>query len=167
MQRELDTHFVVEVALEPRSDSDQEKLGVALQKLAAADPSFRASTDQESGQAVLSAASEPDLERIVGRLIQEEGLHLFCGAPQVAYRETLGRRADIDCTYRKPDRFARVKLVFEPGEPGSGFVFESKMVGDAVPEDYIPGVEKGLVASKDNGLLAGYHQQDDLVLRRI
>ena len=152
--------FPVEVALEPKSEADREKLGFALQRLAAGDPCFRVSTDPESGQTILAGASESDLDQLVGRLKGEFAVELWPGAPQVAYRESLGRRAEIDYTHKKQTggtgQFARVKIVFEPGEPGSGFVFESKIVGGNVPKEYIPGVQKGIENSKDNGLLAGF-----------
>lgn len=152
--------FLVEVALEPKSDADREKLGVALHRLNAGDPSFRASVDLESGQTILAGPSESDLDRLLGRLKDDFAIELRAGAPQVAYRETLGRRAEIDYTYKKQTggsgQFARISLVFEPGEPGSGYRFANETVGSAMPEEYIPGVEKGLEAAKDNGLLAGF-----------
>ena len=151
---------VIEIAIEPKSKADQEKLGVALQKLAAEDPSFRVSTDQESGQTILKGMGELHLDIKVDILKRTYKVEANIGAPQVAYRESLGRKAEIDYTHKKQTggtgQFARVKLVFEPGEPGSGFVFESKIVGGNVPKEYIPGVEKGIENSKDNGLLAGF-----------
>jgi elongation factor G len=151
---------VIEIAIEPKSKADQEKLGVALQKLAAEDPSFRVSTDQESGQTILKGMGELHLDIKVDILKRTYKVEANIGAPQVAYRESLGRKTEIDYTHKKQTggtgQFARVKLVFEPGEPGSGFVFESKIVGGAVPKEYVPGVEKGLESSKDNGLLAGF-----------
>jgi elongation factor G len=151
---------VIEIAIEPKSKADQEKLGVALQKLAAEDPSFRVSTDQESGQTILKGMGELHLDIKVDILKRTYKVEANIGAPQVAYRESLGRKTEIDYTHKKQTggtgQFARVKLVFEPGEPGSGFVFESKIVGGAVPKEYVPGVEKGIENSKDNGLLAGF-----------
>jgi len=151
---------VIEVAIEPKSKADQEKLGVALQKLAQEDPSFRVSTDQESGQTILKGMGELHLDIKVDILRRTYKVDANVGAPQVAYRESLGRKAEIDYTHKKQTggsgQFARIKIVFEPGEPGSGFVFESKVVGGSVPKEFIPGVEKGLESAKDNGLLAGF-----------
>ena len=151
---------VIEIAIEPKSKADQEKLGVALQKLAAEDPSFRVSTDQESGQTILKGMGELHLDIKVDILRRTYKVDANIGAPQVAYRESLGRKADIDYTHKKQTggtgQFARVKIVFEPGEEGSGFVFESSVIGGTVPKEFIPGVQKGLESSKDNGLLAGF-----------
>jgi elongation factor G len=151
---------VIEVAVEPKSKADQEKLGVALSKLAAEDPSFRVSTDQESGQTILKGMGELHLDIKIDILRRTYKVEANVGAPQVAYREKLGRAATIDYTHKKQTggsgQFARVKIEFEPGEPGSGFKFENKIVGGAVPKEYVPGVEKGLNMSKDNGLLAGF-----------
>jgi elongation factor G len=151
---------VIEIAVEPKSKADQEKLGVALQKLAAEDPSFTVSTDHESGQTILKGMGELHLDIKIDILKRTYKVEANIGAPQVAYRETISRRAEIDYTHKKQTggtgQFARVKLVFEPGEVGSGFVFESAVVGGAVPKEYVPGVEKGLTSAKDNGLLAGF-----------
>ncbi|MFC3080289.1 elongation factor G [Phenylobacterium terrae] len=151
---------VIEIAVEPKSKADQEKLGVALAKLAAEDPSFNVSTDHESGQTILKGMGELHLDIKIDILKRTYKVEANIGAPQVAYRESLGRRAEIDYTHKKQTggtgQFARVKLVFEPGEPGSGFQFESAIVGGAVPKEYIPGVEKGLTSAKENGLLAGF-----------
>ena len=151
---------VIEIAVEPKSKADQEKLGVALAKLAAEDPSFTVSTDHESGQTILKGMGELHLDIKIDILKRTYKVEANIGAPQVAYRESLGKRAEIDYTHKKQTggtgQFARVKLVFEPGEPGSGFVFESAIVGGAVPKEYIPGVQKGLESAKDNGLLAGF-----------
>jgi elongation factor G len=151
---------LVEVAVEPRSKADQEKLGVALALLVSEDPSFRVSTDHESGQLVLHGLDEWHLDAKLEFLVNDRQIGLNIGAPQVAYRESISHRAEVDYTHKKQTggtgQFARVKLVFEPGEPGSGFVFESAIVGGAVPEGYIPGVEKGIASAKDNGLLAGF-----------
>ncbi|MDB5417414.1 MAG: fusA [Phenylobacterium sp.] len=151
---------VIEIAVEPKSKADQEKLGVALAKLAAEDPSFTVSTDHESGQTRLKGMGELHLDIKIDILRRTYKVEANIGAPQVAYRETISRRTEIDYTHKKQTggtgQFARVKLVFEPGEPGSGFVFDSAVVGGAVPKEYIPGVEKGLMSVKDNGLLAGF-----------
>ena len=151
---------VIEIAIEPKSKADQEKLGVALAKMVAEDPSFTVHTDQESGQTRLKGMGELHLDIKVDILKRTYNVEATIGAPQVAYRESLGRKADIDYTHKKQTggtgQFARVKIVFEPGEPGSGFVFESSVVGGSVPKEFIPGVQKGIESSKDNGLLAGF-----------
>ncbi len=151
---------IVEVAIEPRSLPDRERLTTALATLAADDPDLFAFTDEESGQTILAGVDEGHLDQAIGRLIDDHGVGLNIGAPQVAYRETITRRVEIDHTYKARHRgngeFARVALLFEPGEPGSGFVFESKIVGGSIPKEFIPGVEKGLESVKDNGLLAGF-----------
>ena len=151
---------VIEIAVEPKTKADQEKLGVALAKLASEDPSFTVSTDHESGQTILKGMGELHLDIKIDILKRTYKVEATIGAPQVAYRETISRKAEIDYTHKKQTggtgQFARVKLVFEPGEPGSDFTFESAIVGGAVPKEYIPGVEKGLKSAKENGLLAGF-----------
>jgi elongation factor G len=151
---------VIEIAIEPKSKADQEKLGVALGKMVAEDPSFTVHTDQESGQTIMKGMGELHLDIKVDILKRTYKVEANIGAPQVAYRESLGRKCEIDYTHKKQTggtgQFARVKLIFEPGEPGSGFVFESTVVGGSVPKEYIPGVQKGLESSKENGLLAGF-----------
>ena len=151
---------VIEIAIEPKSKADQEKLGVALQKLAAEDPSFSVSTDQESGQTILKGMGELHLDIKVDILRRTYKVDANVGAPQVAYRETIGKKVEIDYTHKKQTggtgQFARVKLIFDPLEPGSGYQFESTIVGGSVPKEYIPGVTKGIESCKDNGLLAGF-----------
>ena len=151
---------VIEIAVEPKTKADQEKLGVALAKLASEDPSFTVSTDHESGQTILKGMGELHLDIKIDILKRTYKVEATIGAPQVAYRESISRKVEIDYTHKKQTggtgQFARVKLVFEPGEPGSDFVFESAIVGGAVPKEYIPGVEKGLKSAKENGLLAGF-----------
>jgi elongation factor G len=151
---------VIEIAIEPKSKADQEKLGIALQKLASEDPSFRVSTDHESGQTILKGMGELHLDIKVDILRRTYKVDANVGAPQVAYRESISRKAEIDYTHKKQTggtgQFARIKVIFEPGEPGSGFVFESKVVGGSVPKEYVPGVEKGITSVMDNGLLAGF-----------
>jgi len=155
---------VIEVAVEPKTKGDQEKMGVALSRLAAEDPSFRVTSDPESGQTVIKGMGELHLEIIVDRMKREFKVDANVGAPQVAYRETLSREAEIDYTHRKQTggsgQFARVKLRFEPGEPGSGYQFASSIVGGAVPKEYIPGVEKGLNSARETGVLAGFPMID-------
>ena len=151
---------VIEIAVEPKSKADQEKLGVALQKLASEDPSFTVSTDFESGQTILKGMGELHLDIKIDILKRTYKVDANIGAPQVAYRESLGRKGEIDYTHKKQTggtgQFARVIITFEPGEPGTGFVFENQIVGGAIPKEYIPGVEKGLESAKDSGLLAGF-----------
>ncbi|MBV9431640.1 MAG: elongation factor G [Hyphomicrobiales bacterium] len=151
---------VIEVAIEPKSKADQEKLGVALQKLVAEDPSFRVSTDQESGQTILKGMGELHLDIKVDILRRTYKVEATVGAPQVAYREKITREGTIDYTHKKQSggsgQFARVKINLIPGEPGSGFVFESRIVGGSVPKEYIPGVEKGLESVLGSGVLAGF-----------
>jgi elongation factor G len=151
---------VIEIAVEPKTKADQEKLGVALSKLAAEDPSFQVSTDHESGQTILKGMGELHLDIKVDILKRTYKVEANIGQPKVAYREKINRTAEIDYTHKKQTggtgQFARIKVIFEPGEPNSGFVFESKIVGGAVPKEYIPGVIKGLENSVQNGLLAGF-----------
>ena len=151
---------VIEIAIEPKSKADQEKLGVALAKLAAEDPSFRVSTDHESGQTILKGMGELHLDIKVDILRRTYKVDANIGAPQVAFREKITKRAEVDYTHKKQTggtgQFARVKFVVEPGEPGTGFVFESKVVGGSVPKEYIPGVEKGLNSVMSSGVVAGF-----------
>jgi len=151
---------VIEVAVEPKTKSDQEKMGTALARLAAEDPSFRVTSDVESGQTVIKGMGELHLEILVDRMRREFKVDANVGAPQVAYRETITQTAEIDYTHKKQTggsgQFARVKLVFEPLEVGEGFVFENKVVGGSVPKEYVPGVEKGLASAKDSGVIAGF-----------
>ncbi|MFY9639946.1 MAG: elongation factor G [Rhodomicrobium sp.] len=155
---------VIEVAVEPKTKADQEKMGLALNRLAQEDPSFRVSTDQESGQTIIKGMGELHLEIIVDRMKREFKVEATVGAPQVAYRETITRKQEVDYTHKKQTggtgQFARVKLVLEPQEQGAGFVFESKVVGGSVPKEYIPGVEKGVKSVLDNGVLAGFPMLD-------
>ncbi len=155
---------VIEVAVEPKSKGDQEKMGVALARLADEDPSFRVATDQESGQTVIKGMGELHLEIIVDRMRREFKVEANVGAPQVAYRETITKTVEHDYTHKKQTggsgQFARVKIRFEPLPPGSGFVFENKVVGGSVPREYVPGVEKGLKAARESGVLAGFPMID-------
>jgi elongation factor G len=150
---------VIEIAIEPKSKADQEKLGVALAKLAAEDPSFRVSTDHESGQTILKGMGELHLDIKVDILRRTYKVDANIGAPQVAYREKLTKRAEID-THKKQTggtgQFARVKIVFEPNEVGAGNVFESSIIGGAVPKEFIPGVDKGIKSVMGSGILAGF-----------
>ena len=151
---------VIEVAVEPKSKADQEKMSTALQRLAQEDPSFRVAVDAESGQTVIKGMGELHLEILVDRMKREFKVDANVGAPQVAYRETITQRAEIDYTHKKQTggsgQYARVKLVFEPLPAGSGYQFESAVIGGTVPREYIPGVEKGLNSSKETGVIAGF-----------
>ncbi|MDK9721765.1 MAG: elongation factor G [Rhodospirillales bacterium] len=155
---------VIEVAVEPKSKADQEKMGMALARLAQEDPSFRVTSDSESGQTVIKGMGELHLEIIVDRMKREFKVEANVGAPQVAYRETISKVYECDYTHKKQSggsgQFARVKIVFEPLPPGSGYQFEAKVVGGSVPKEYIPGVTKGLNSSIDNGVLAGFPVTD-------
>src|SRR5499433_1605550 len=151
---------VIEIAIEPKSKADQEKLGVALTKLAAEDPSFRVSTDQESGQTILKGMGELHLDIKVDILKRTYKVDANIGAPQVAYREKITRVTTVDHTHKKQTggsgQFARIKIVAEPRPPGSGFEFENEVVGGAVPKEFVPAVEKGLEAMLGSGVLAGF-----------
>jgi elongation factor G len=151
---------VIEIAVEPKTKADQEKMSQALQRLAAEDPSFRVSVDHESGQTLIRGMGELHLDIIVDRMRREFKVEANIGAPQVAYRETITKSFEIDYTHKKQTggsgQFAKIKLVFEPAESGEGFSFESKIVGGAVPKEYIPGVQKGLEQAKENGVIAGF-----------
>ena len=151
---------VIEIAIEPKTKVDQEKMGVALNRMAQEDPSFRVSTDAESGQTILKGMGELHLDIKVDILKRTYKVDANVGAPQVAYRETISRAATIDYTHKKQTggsgQFARVKIEFEPLEAGAGFIFENAVVGGSVPKEYVPGVEKGLTLQKESGLLAGF-----------
>src|SRR6201981_2433387 len=151
---------VIEIAIEPKSKADQEKLGVALAKLAAEDPSFRVSTDPESGQTILKGMGELHLDIKVDILKRTYKVDANIGAPQVAYREKITRATTGDYTHKKQTggsgQFARIKIVAEPLPPASGFAFENEVVGGTVPKEYIPGVEKGLVSMLGAGVVAGF-----------
>ena len=155
------TPFLVEMAIESKSRRDFDDFLVALNRLAAEDEhGFDIQIDRETGQTVVRGLSEQHLAGLVESMGRKFGIAVNAGAPQVAYRERLGRRAEIDYTlkqqWRGAGHFARIKLVFEPGEPGSGYSFESKIVGGSVPKEYIPGVERGIEASCQTGVLAGF-----------
>jgi len=151
---------VIEVAIEPKTKADQEKMGMALNRLAQEDPSFRVSTDQESGQTILKGMGELHLEIKVDILRRTYKVDANVGAPQVAYRETLSRPVTVKYTHKKQTggsgQFAEVTIDFKPLPPGSGFVFENDVVGGSIPKEFIPSVEKGLKAQKESGLLAGF-----------
>lgn len=151
---------VIEVAVEPKTKADQEKMSNALARLAQEDPSFRVASDPESGQVVIKGMGELHLEILVDRMRREYKVEATVGAPQVAYRETITKKAEVDYTHKKQSggsgQFARVIIDFEPLQPGEGFQFESKIVGGSVPREYIPGVEKGIRSAIGSGVLAGF-----------
>jgi elongation factor G len=155
---------VIEMAVEPKTKADQEKMAIALGKLAAEDPSFRVSTDQESGQTIIKGMGELHLDIKVDILRRTHKVDVQVGAPQVAYRETIKSAASVDYTHKKQTggtgQFARVKFNIMPNEKGAGFVFESKVIGGTVPKEYIPGVEKGLNSVMTSGPLAGFPMVD-------
>jgi elongation factor G len=150
---------VIEVAVEPKSVADQDKMSLAISKLVAEDPSLRVESNEESSQTILKGMGELHLEIIIDRMKREFGVEATIGAPQVAYRETISAPVKIDHLHKKQTggsgQFARVVIEFEPGEPGSGFVFEDKIFGGSIPKEYIPGVQKGLEQAMKNGLVAG------------
>src|SRR5438477_35297 len=151
---------VIEIAIEPKSKADQEKLGVALAKLVAEDPSFRVTTDQESGQTILKGMGELHLDIKVDILKRSYKVDANIGAPQVAYREKITKPVTVDYTHKKQTggagQFARIKIVAEPLPPAGGFLFENEVVGGTVPKEYVPGVEKGLESVMGSGVLAGF-----------
>ena len=159
---------VIEIAIEPKSKADQEKLGVALAKLVAEDPSFRVTTDQESGQTILKGMGELHLDIKVDILKRSYKVDANIGAPQVAYREKITKPVTVDYTHKKQTggagQFARVKIIAEPLPPAGGFVFENQVVGGTVPKEYVPGVEKGLESVLGSGVLAGFPVVDLKVL---
>ena len=151
---------VIQIAIEPKTKGDQEKMGMALNRLAAEDPSFRVKTDEESGQTIIAGMGELHLDIIVDRMRREFKVEANVGAPQVAYRETITRKCIKDYTHKKQTggtgQFARVKIVFEPNPESEEFKFESKVIGGTVPKEYIPGVQKGIESVMNNGPLAGF-----------
>ena len=151
---------VIEIAVEPKTKGDQEKMSTGLARLAAEDPSFRVETDIESGQTIMKGMGELHLDILVDRLKREFKVEANIGAPQVAYRETIDREVEHSYTHKKQSggsgQFGEVKLIITPTEPGEGYSFESRIVGGSVPKEYIPGVEKGIKSVMDSGPLAGF-----------
>ena len=151
---------VIEVAVEPKTKVDHEKMGTALSRLAQEDPSFKVTTDHESGQTIIKGMGELHLEIIVDRMKREFKVEANVGAPEVAYRETISKTSDVDYIHKKQSggagQFARVKIKFEPGEPGSGFEFINQIKGGNIPTELIPGIEKGLLAQQQSGVIAGF-----------
>ncbi|MFK7902011.1 MAG: elongation factor G, partial [Nitratireductor sp.] len=151
---------VIQIAIEPKTKGDQEKMGVALNRLAAEDPSFRVKSDEESGQTIIAGMGELHLDILVDRMKREFNVEANVGAPQVAYRETITVQHEVDYTHKKQSggsgQFARVKIIFEPNGDSEELEFDSKIVGGNVPREYIPGVEKGIQSVLNNGPLAGF-----------
>ncbi|MGJ8582513.1 MAG: elongation factor G [Marinosulfonomonas sp.] len=151
---------VIEIAIEPKTKADQEKMSLGLQRLAAEDPSFRVESDLESGQTRMRGMGELHLDILVDRLKREFKVEANIGAPQVAYRETIGHEVEHTYTHKKQSggsgQFGEVKMIISPTEPGEGYSFESRVVGGNVPKEYIPGVEKGILSVMDSGPLAGF-----------
>ncbi|MCA0909037.1 elongation factor G [Qipengyuania gaetbuli] len=151
---------VIELSVEPKTKADQEKMGVALNRLAAEDPSFRVSTDHESGQTIIKGMGELHLDILVDRMKREFKVEANVGAPQVAYREYLGKPVDVDYTHKKQSggsgQFGRVKVKVEPGERGQGFVFQDEIKGGNIPKEYIPAIEKGIREQAESGFLVGF-----------
>jgi len=155
---------VIEIAVEPKTKGDQEKMGEALARLAKEDPSFRVSSDEESGQTIIKGMGELHLDIIVDRMKREFKVEANVGAPQVAYRETIEKSAEFEYIHKKQSggagQFAKVKLLIEPQEPGKGRLVESAIKGGAIPKEFIPGVEKGIETVSDSGILAGFPMID-------
>jgi len=155
---------VISVAVEPKTKADQEKMGIALGKLAAEDPSFRVHTDEESGQTIISGMGELHLEILVDRMFREFKVEAEVGAPQVSYRETIKKEVNQEYKYAKQSggrgQFGHVYLTIKPGEPGTGYIFHNEIKGGTVPREYIPAVEKGCEEAMQNGVLAGYPIED-------
>jgi elongation factor G len=151
---------VIEIAVEPKTKGDQEKMATALGRLAQEDPSFQVASDPESGQTVLKGMGELHLEILIDRMRREFKVDANVGLPQVAYRETISRETVTDYTHKKQTggagQFARVKIVFEPLAVGEGFVFDNAVTGGSVPREYVPGVEKGLKGARESGVIAGF-----------
>ena len=151
---------VIELSVEPKTKADQEKMGIALNRLSAEDPSFRVSTDHESGQTIIKGMGELHLDIIVDRMRREFKVEANVGAPQVAYREYLAKPVDIDYTHKKQSggtgQFGRVKVKVNPGERGSGFVFKDEIKGGNIPKEYIPAIEKGFRETAESGSLIGF-----------
>jgi elongation factor G len=155
---------VISVAVEPKTKADQEKMGIALGKLAAEDPSFRVNTDEESGQTIISGMGELHLEILVDRMKREFNVEAEVGAPQVSYRETIKQEVDQEYKYAKQSggrgQFGHVYMKIKPGDAGTGYVFNNEIKGGAIPREYIPAVEKGCQEAMQGGVLAGYPLED-------
>ena len=155
---------VIRVAVEPKTKAGQEKMGIALSKLAEEDPTFRTYTDEETGQTIIAGMGELHLEIIVDRLLREFKVEANVGKPQVAYKETIRKSADVDHKYARQSggkgQYGHVKIIMEPNEPGKGYEFINKVVGGAIPKEYIPCVDAGIQGAAQTGVLAGYNVVD-------
>jgi len=155
---------VISIAVEAKSKADQEKMSLALNKLMQEDPSFRVQSDLESGQTIMMGMGELHLEILIDRMKREHKVEVNQGPPQVAYREKITMKNEVDYTHKKQSggagQFGRVKIVFEPLDAGQGFIFENKIVGGSIPKEYIPAVEKGLEVAKETGPLIGFPMID-------
>ena len=155
---------VINVAIEPKTKAGQEKMGIALQKLAEEDPTFRTYTDQETGQTIIAGMGELHLEIIVDRMLREFKVEANVGKPQVAYKETITEEVEVETKYVRQSggkgQYGHVKMRMIPQEPGTGYSFESKVVGGSIPKEYIPAVDQGIQGSMSNGILAGYEVVD-------
>ncbi len=155
---------VIRVAIEPKTKAGQEKMGIALAKLAEEDPTFRTYTDEETGQTIIAGMGELHLEIIVDRLLREFKVEANVGKPQVAYKETIRKSADVDHRYARQSggkgQYGHVKIRIYPNEPGAGYVFENKIVGGAIPKEFIPAVDQGIQGAMQSGVLAGYNVVD-------
>ena len=155
---------VISVAIEPKTKAGQEKMGIALAKLAEEDPTFTTHTDEETGQTIISGMGELHLEIIVDRLLREFKVEASVGNPQVSYKETIRKTVEVDHKYARQSggkgQYGHVKMIVEPLEPGSGYIFESKIVGGAIPKEYIPAVDAGIQGAMQSGVLAGYNVVD-------
>ena len=158
---------VIRVAIEPKTKAGQEKMGIALQKLAEEDPTFKVSTDEETGQTIIAGMGELHLEIIVDRLLREFRVEANVGKPQVAYRETIRKEATVDVKYARQSggkgQYAHVKMTIEPNEPGKGYEFINKVVGGAIPKEYLPAVDAGIRGAMESGVVAGYNVVDTKV----
>ena len=155
---------VIRVAIEPKTKAGQEKMGISLAKLAEEDPTFKAYTDEETGQTIIAGMGELHLEIIVDRLLREFKVEANVGKPQVSYKEAITKSADVDMKYARQSggkgQYGHVKITVEPNEPGAGYTFENKVVGGAIPKEYIPAVDAGIQGAMTNGVLAGYNVVD-------
>ena len=155
---------VIRVAVEPKTKAGQEKMGIALAKLAEEDPTFKTYTDEETGQTIIAGMGELHLEIIVDRLLREFKVEATVGKPQVAYKETIRRQADVDHKYVRQSggkgQYGHVKIIMEPNEPGKGYEFINKVVGGAIPKEYIPCIDQGIQSASQTGVLAGYNVVD-------
>ena len=155
---------VIRVAIEPKTKAGQEKMGIALSKLAEEDPTFKTYTDEETGQTIIAGMGELHLEIIVDRLLREFKVEANVGKPQVAYKETIRKSADVDHKYARQSggkgQYGHVKIIMEPNEPGKGYEFINKVVGGAIPKEYIPAIDDGIKSASQTGILAGYNVVD-------